>query len=54
MIRTLLKSYMTEHRVTYRVLAARTGIHHATLCRYVNGGMMDSENYNRLLAWMLV
>lgn len=52
MIRTLIKSYMADHGVTYRQLSALTGIDYSVLHRYVNGRSMDLGNYNKLIAWV--
>ena len=49
----LLTHYCRAGKLTLRDLATEIGFSHATLGRFLNGGLLDGKNLAMLIRWLL-
>lgn len=48
-----LEAYITQHHLSLRQSATRSGVSASTLSRLLHGEMPDMESFGRLCAWQL-
>ncbi len=53
MIAHVIRLYRLEHRIPVRTLAKKMGIGFTVLYRFENGHPVDSDNWLKILRWLL-